>query len=843
MPGIPNFQFERVSFWIGFLAATVFWWVARKLWDLWPGIYAAYAQRAETARKQNQAGIGERLRRETFRRVQSMHLANSLFALDEILIEPRLIAPPVSLGADGSLALAEFGPIVIPNTPDWPEISADFSVPTLSLAEALQGGSNIAVVGQPGCGKSVALASLVAQIARHDPAAGSVASFLPVLIHAGDLAYPFDTGKDPFNTITIISIDNAPIMVQPQVPGYLRAAARTGELLLVFDGVDEFSQAVLQDFTAFLKRLLVQFPRLRFILSASTEHLDGLTAMGVVPLALKAWNRREKAQFMQRWSDLWMQHVEGLFNRRTGTVDPSILNSWLALDGVNSSPLELTLRIWAGYAGDSQGIRNVDAVEAYLRRAIPEPKMRPAIERLALQMVLAGQATIQRSQANALVSEYEKAVLPAGDAQDEIAALRPGPKLKPERKSDAHTGPVSRTIPDLLDSGLFTAHQENRLAFTHPVLLGYLAAYAISESTRISDLLAQPAWIGKSMTMRYLGSISDITNLVDATLSKTTDDPLHRGLLGVARWLDETPTNTRWRGQVMRKLVELLQNETEPLNVRARALGAFLISNDTSTVLLMRQLLNAPARVVRQLAVLGVGALGDVKSVPDLIKALNDPEHEVQLAACLSLVSIATPTALEAARSILSQGDEILSRACAEALAVHAGECRPILEQAAGSENLLVRRAAVFGLQQANQPWSTALLQKMSIEDGQWVVRNAAVQAMEDIAKPHHHIPHPLLAPHNAPWLVAFASKLGMGVAPDQPAVEILLQAVKSGTVEEKLAAFAYLAQTPEPSRRLVETVTDALSSGDPHIVEAACAALWTLSLASPHLPGPQRVA
>ena len=100
-------------------------------------------------------------------------------------------------------------------------------------------------------------------------------------------------------------------------------------------------------------------------------------------------------------------------------------------------------------------------------------------------------------------------------------------------------------------------------------------------------------------------------------------------------------------------------------------------------------------------------------------------------AACLALVNIGTKPALETAASIFLHGEEALRRVISEAFAHHIVDGHPILKEASSMEDLLLRRTSIHGLRLVNEPWAIRILDEMQIEDGQWVVRNAAAQAMD----------------------------------------------------------------------------------------------------------------
>jgi hypothetical protein len=125
----------------------------------------------------------------------------------------------------------------------------------------------------------------------------------------------------------------------------------------------------------------------------------------------------------------------------------------------------------------------------------------------------------------------------------------------------------------------------------------------------------------------------------------------------------------------------------------------------------------------------------------------------------------------------------------------------------------------------------------MQVEDSQWVVQNAASQALEALRLPDPHIPRPLPALHETPWLIAFAGKKGIGVVPGKPAFDLVLLAVKEGEEEERLAAMHYLGLHGEESAILPLYQVYYTCEGE--LREAALRALWLLAASGLSLPPP----
>jgi Cdc6-like AAA superfamily ATPase len=65
---------------------------------------------------------------------------------------------------DQDASRAEEYHLELPYLLDWPELGARYHSATLTLAEALSGGANLLLIGKPGTGKTVALASAHARL-------------------------------------------------------------------------------------------------------------------------------------------------------------------------------------------------------------------------------------------------------------------------------------------------------------------------------------------------------------------------------------------------------------------------------------------------------------------------------------------------------------------------------------------------------------------------------------------------------------------------------------------------------------------------------------------------------
>lgn len=843
MPGfISNFHLDRLSFWIGFLTATLFWWAAVRLMGVGRVVRDRLKTQLAEAARRRKAGLDERLRRETLRKVQTMHLSASLFSLEEIAVPPLVISPFQTIGTDGSISNEDdITQTTLPYLPDWPELNSYYGTRKLTIAQALQGGANLAIIGQPGSGKTFALAYLASQVSRREPSTGSVAERLPLFIHIADLRYSSDPAQieatDPVESIISAVSSGSPLLIQPQIPGYIRNTFTNGKALLILDGADELPLAFLKDLVAFLNALLTKYPGNQLIISACLEYLDGLISIGIKPVTLCSWTNLDRCNFVDQWGQKWKSLVEPILIHQSPRepVNTTLLNNWLLVDHASMTPLEFTLKVWSLYAGEPQGVKGFQAVESYVKRVIPEPRMRKAVGFLALQVVMSGQTSFARSNAASIMDTSEPPRPQPPEQQSTPASADAGAN---NRANESQTV-VQTNLSQLLNTGLLLERQNEFFSFSHPVILGYLASQSIQNTDKLLELMSQPIWIGKSLLLHYLSAAYDISPQIESLIRQDASDPLMRNLLMISRWLSDAPTNAPWKVQTMRRLVNALQNEAIPPAIKARVMSAFIVSNDASLPQMFQQLMASPIPVIRHLSALGCGAVQDTKSINDLAGLLTDPVPEVRFAACMALVVMGTTPALDPVLDILVKGDEELSRVAAEAFANQPVIGHNLLKECTTFDNLLVRRASVFGLGKVNQPWSLELLKHMQIEDSQWVVRNAANQALEMLQKTNQSIPHPYQLPHDSPWLIEFASKQGMGIIPGSLASELLISAMKTGEPDERLAAMDYLSLRPG-EKGLAEALYPIMYKEKGVLSDTAAYVLWLLAAAGIALPSPE---
>ncbi|MCJ7512359.1 MAG: HEAT repeat domain-containing protein [Anaerolineales bacterium] len=724
------------------------------------------------------SGAVVKYRAELSARAGRMHMARALFGLEQIAVVPRLLAPPFPTDPQQTEPIPETSLAVLPNLSDWTYLSGLYAAPSLTVGELLATGKSVLITGDLGSGKSTALAyAAILTIQR------SAEGFLPLLVHAADFRPDYLTGKDPLEALVQASQQSVSAGMVSRMPNMLRQAYRQGKAILLLDGLDEFPEAQLPPFATFIAALLRAYPGNRIVAAGPAVGYDGLAAAGLAPLAILPWTEYDLRTFFNKWSAAWLKAgKEAPAKKGMGDIDPALLNGWLAGASRGRTPAEAVARAWAAYAGDARGPGTMDALDVYLDR------------------LLSG---ADRQSAEACATGW----IAEGSGAFTERMLRRG-----------------TSIGSLVDGGMIERRPAGRLSFTFPVLGAYLAGRGLAD-TGIAPAAPADFWLPAEYALRWYAASGDVAPIVEERL-QAEYDPLSLNLLACARWLPDAPAKATWRANVLRGLAAIAQKDTQPYGLRLRCVHALAASYESSVAILFRRMAEAAAENTRLLGALGMGGLGDEETVKTLIKIANtDRSLLVRQAACLALGATGTDPALEGLGHVLLGGEAALQLAAAEALACQPEEGFNMLRDAMAVDNGNTRRAAVFGLARVPEPWALEMLEKCQVEDSEWVVRGAASEVVERRRRPPWKINPPAQELSEIPWLVAFAAREGLGIAPGKSSQEMLRRAITSSSLDESIAGLELAGWVSHGEFGL--EIERAMNSGDPHLRDAAYEALW----------------
>jgi HEAT repeat protein len=295
--------------------------------------------------------------------------------------------------------------------------------------------------------------------------------------------------------------------------------------------------------------------------------------------------------------------------------------------------------------------------------------------------------------------------------------------------------------------------------------------------------------------------------------------------LKIARIIPDLPSDHPVRNGILKWLAKNAFTQPLPASQKAALFAAMLISNDPAVPKLLLDFQTMPDPDLRFLSVLVYAGLSKNDQFEVFINHLSDEDQNVRNAASLAFFALKTKKSTDLLVDILLQGDEYMKQIAAETLSLIPSIRKELLTEALASEDLLIRRAAVFGLARVPEQWASDMLSHAAIEDAQWIVRNAASQIVENRDFMNAQLIPLLPHPSNAPWLITFASKLGKGIPKSGFVKDILLTALDQGNVDEKIAAMNYLRVVPD--EEIIRAVLALLVHKNRSLQQAATFTLW----------------
>jgi len=737
-----------------------------------------------------------------YRFAQSLHIASDYYPLEKILVPSKCIAPPPQIQPDAkvldpSLIQQSFG-----YDPALPELSSEFFGPTFSLHEALSGNTNICLVGYPGSGKTTAIAECIITLAKGDNPDLKGSGKIPFYVKAHHILAQFPGSDIPAIIIAAIQA-NKIFLTAPNFVKYFTSTINSGAAILFIDDVDLLTFTDTNRITNFINALCRKLPNLQVVVSATPTCLGNLAQSPLFHLSVAPWGNPEKYQYLQKLSLQWP--ISQGDNPSEITDKTSIRNSMLVVSDRFLTPLEFTLKSLSAYVGDISGSSSLRSVESYLKRSlssISKEALR-TLEAIALHALEQQKSSFSRKDINTWLSTV------LGDESHEL--------------TDDKIAPLNPVIQLALDLNILQRSTSDDYFFYYPTFGGYLAARALTRSgpDAVSRILKQPDWSLMHETMRFFSAFNDIQPYLQSIQSDGS--LLKDKLTRVSLWLINIEANSSVELDLLKMLTKEIQSNPNYM-IKVRLVLALSKSMSKNIRGIFQHLLKSQDLDTRRAAAIGSGLIRDLSAVPFLIKQLND-SFPSSTSACYALGRIGSPRSLEAIAEGLLHGNELLRRASAESLSQNRSEGHPALREGILMDDLLVRYAVVHGLSLIPEDWAIGILDKMRIDEDEWVVRDLAQQVFEI-----HELGSPYLPKHQPPahltaWLDKFTIKHGLSKPNPENALDSLLIALESGTAEQKQAAMSYLGRSGDPA--LIPHMIDHVNSADPDLKQQASLSIW----------------
>ena len=777
--------FDFRSFLLGIALSSLGWWLWLKNKDRIKEAKKVVTQKSEKTEKQDMTSVDKLIRGELFHQAQRMHLANQLFPMNSIFVEPEILAYPFS-------EASEMGdpPIIdqmIPYLTDASILSGAFDLQGIHPLSMLHSPENIVLVGELGTGKTTLFASLVQKILQNKTNLPRFEGVLPFMVHVADI----NTGKKAEEEVESAFFEdfimNFSGPLHKRIRHVLNAYLKARKMVLLIDGLDETHPDEFERVCELIKFLLEKYPGLKILINTSPDFLGPLTKMNFYPMVLKGWDVRKKEMLLAKWLAAWNH----LFDEKDEDDLLMIVGNWVKKDAHTTTPFAWTLRIWSLLSCDVIGSSNISDIESYYLRLTEERVSHKAVEALAGEFIHQQQSCLPGNTLEGILFRNQFKLRPSTSSAEVLEMIE---ENSTGRKKKSKGGAANASIlSTLLDNGFLELNNYGTYRFTHPLIMSYFAGYTLAKKEpEIKELLRWP--IG-SKAYGFAASFQAEIPWIDRVLNLSQrDDPLFTQLRLINTWLSNAPKSHTWRNALLKKTITLLQNDKLPLPLRFRFLAALISIDDPTISKLFMRLLAAKSPQVRQLAVLGCGALHEKAASQILIKHLNDPSELVAYACIISLSYLQQGEIPQLLHDFLTQSpDEAMRRAAAESLARMKPSGEDILKRLVKNEDLITRRAVVFGLGAVRKKWSREIIETISLEDQEWFVRTTAERVLDSQLDLNYSVPRPNVKYLESEWLLTYAAEKGMGLSPEVYPIDLLILALRDSDTDHQWNALNYL--------------------------------------------------
>ncbi len=809
---LPKIFLDFSSFWAGVLIAIIFLFLFFRYRNRLTTLLRRGRRNILTFRDTLSISSETDYYKVIYKYVQGLHVSADLFPLDSILIPPRCVAPPPPISPGSDIK----DPSLVQQTLGYdlalPDLAIEYNAPTFALLDAIANETNICLVGFPGCGKTVAIADCISSMLRGNREASEFTDKIPFYVKAHHVLAQFP-GRDMLGILLASILSNPVFNVIPNFPKYLTSTVNSGKAVIFIDDLDLLTYSDTNRIANFIIALRKGIPTLQLITTASPSCLGNLVKTSLEMISVAPWGKKEKYTFLKKWSSAWPSPPENMSSQISDSV--SILNSMLVISDPFLSPLEFTLKAWAAYAEDLAGPTSVNSVNSYFQRyfSLLSRDSIHTLENIALHALEQEKSIFTRRDVNTWFSEI------TGTSSPELA--------------DDKISPLAPVLQAALDSNIILKSASDSYYFTNPTIGGYLAARSLGRSSRqiINRILVQPDWSLLHETMRFFSAFVNIQPFI--SLMHPDRTLLKNNLLRASSWLVNVPKDSPEEVYLLKAITREIHSNSLYL-VKLRLIVSLVKSGNHNVKSILQYLLKSDDLDTRRAAAIGAGLIQDLSSVPLLINQLNDL-FPACTAACYALGKISSPRSLEAIADGLLHGNELLRRAAAESLAQNRSEGHPALREGALMDDLLVRYAVVHGLGLINEPWSLEILDKLRIDEKEWVVRDLAQQTYEihqtgSPYLPSHHPPA-----HSAPWLHQFAAQQNNSAPTPETALDLLLEALEKGSDLQKQAALTLLSQESSPD--VIPSLAALFNHPNPAIRQQTALTAWYIAPPNYQLP------
>ena len=702
---------------------------------------------------------------ELLRRVQSDHLLSALCPLNDIYVPLRLTYPYPYVDPKGKNIDSIEASNLMPFLPEFPSLYESIPYRSCSLTTAINNHNRILILGNIGSGKTTLINSVISSIIENKDEASLVKNVTPFYIHFSEIGQKILNTEDPidpiFNSLQFQKLNLSKGGISTTfLPFFLQ-----GKAILFLDGLDETEPSVISKFSNWLEKLLVAYPSIKIVITGNLSFTNGFNSIGFESYYISVPSIGSR-------KDLSVK-IATLIARYDIINDRNKVNDFIAISHIknNSYPIKnlafFTLSLLSEYSLSGEVNSSQVLLSYYIKRFYANSTHFSRLIKVAKMMFENPYHQLQRDEIFEILGNISDSISQDGLSKD----------------------PSFFNL--LINLGFFSEREPGYFSFQSFFAMTYLAGQELDQlnTNEWEKYFFDPAL---NFMLFFSSEKSYIHNWF---ISK--NQPLYKNLDVLQIHLEKVNNDPVYQNTELPLIISALQSRDLSLPVKLKYLSV-LLKFETETASKVLDLIFAKSPNCKILSIIGYGLINNEKSINFLKSILNLGTPLEKALSAISLCRIDHPEARHALLNSLQTGDDLHRRIVCELLSTDYVDGHTALKDLSSNPNIAIRKSSIFGIKLIGAPWVTDFLTNMSTKDGEWLVRDSAAAALEEVST--HQIDLNLITPEHPSkleWLVEQASQRGQGISSKAIPNELLIDLMKNGQTPEKLSSIFLLSRYP----------------------------------------------